>query len=41
MIALAAEQRLRAGASSPIELGVAARLPLEQADALYASPASF
>jgi N6-L-threonylcarbamoyladenine synthase len=41
MIALAAEQRLRAGQQSPIELGVAARLPLEDAEAIYASPASF
>ena len=41
MIGLAAEQRLRQGCVSPFDLGVAARLPLEQADQLYATPASF
>ena len=41
MIAVAAEQRLLQGDASPIELGVAARLPLEEAAVLYASPASF
>lgn len=35
MIALAAERRLQAGCRSPLELGVAARLPLEQAERLY------
>jgi N6-L-threonylcarbamoyladenine synthase len=35
MIGLAAEQRLQAGCLSPTTLGVAARLPLEQADCLY------
>jgi N6-L-threonylcarbamoyladenine synthase len=35
MIALAAEQRLLAGCTSPTTLGVAPRLPLEQADRLY------
>ncbi|MEX0588309.1 MAG: tRNA (adenosine(37)-N6)-threonylcarbamoyltransferase complex transferase subunit TsaD [Cyanobium sp.] len=35
MIGVAATQRLAAGQSSPIDLGVAARLPLEQADRLY------
>jgi N6-L-threonylcarbamoyladenine synthase len=41
MIALAAEQRLLRGFESAIDLGVAARLPLEEADVLYASPARF
>ena len=41
MIALAAEQRLRAGCTSPTSLGVAARLPLEQADRLYETQACF
>jgi len=41
MIALAAEQRLRAGQTSAPGLGVAARLPLEQADRLYETPACF
>ena len=41
MIARAAVQRLEAGCFSPIDLGVAARLPLEEADRLYVSPASF
>ena len=41
MIARAAVQRLEAGCLSPIDLGVAARLPLEEADRLYVSPASF
>jgi len=35
MIGLAAAQRLAAGQSSSLELGVGARLPLEQADQLY------
>jgi N6-L-threonylcarbamoyladenine synthase len=41
MIALAAERRLQAGCRSPLELGVAARLPLEQAHRLYESQACF
>ena len=41
MIALAAERRLQAGCRSPLELGVAARLPLEQADRLYEPQACF
>ena len=41
MIALAAEQRLRAGQSSGLGLGVAARLPLEQANRLYETPPCF
>ena len=41
MIALAAERRLLAGCRSPLELGVAARLPLEQADRLYEPQACF
>lgn len=41
MIALAAERRLQAGCRSPLELGVAARLPLEQADRLYEARACF
>jgi hypothetical protein len=41
MIARAAVQRLEAGCRSPIDLGVAARLPLEEADRLYGSSASF
>jgi N6-L-threonylcarbamoyladenine synthase len=41
MIARAAVQRLEAGCRSPIDLGVAARLPLEEADRLYGSSGSF
>jgi len=41
MIALAAERRLAAGCRSPLDLGVAARLPLEQADRLYDAQACF
>jgi N6-L-threonylcarbamoyladenine synthase len=41
MIGRAAVQRLEAGCSSPIELGVAARLPLEEAAVLYECPAFF
>ena len=41
MIALAAERRLQAGCRSPLELGVAARLPLEQAHRLYEARACF
>jgi N6-L-threonylcarbamoyladenine synthase len=35
MIGVAAAQRLQGGQSSCLDLGVAARLPLEQADRLY------
>ena len=41
MIGLAAEQRLQAGCLSPTTLGVAARLPLEQADLLYERQPAF
>ncbi|MEB3306696.1 MAG: tRNA (adenosine(37)-N6)-threonylcarbamoyltransferase complex transferase subunit TsaD [Cyanobacteriota bacterium] len=41
MIGIAATQRLAGGLSSPLELGVAARLPLEQADRLYREPEAF
>jgi len=41
MIAMAAAQRLEAGCTSPIGLGVAARLPLEQADCLYETQPCF
>jgi N6-L-threonylcarbamoyladenine synthase len=41
MIALAAEQRFMVGGRSPIDLAVAARLPLEQADRLYETQACF
>ncbi|MFM7085429.1 MAG: tRNA (adenosine(37)-N6)-threonylcarbamoyltransferase complex transferase subunit TsaD [Cyanobium sp.] len=41
MIALAAERRLQAGCRSPLDLGVAARLPLEEADRLYDDRACF
>ena len=41
MIAVAAEQRLLAGRQSALDLGVTARLPLEEADVLYASPPRF
>ncbi len=41
MIAVAAERRLQAGCRSPLDLGVAARLPLEQADRLYEARACF
>lgn len=41
MIGLAAERRLAAGCRSPLDLGVAARLPLEQAQCLYVAPACF
>ena len=41
MIARAALQRLEGGGSSPIELGVAARFPLEEAGRLYESGACF
>jgi len=37
MIGLAACRRLQAGQHSPLDLGVAPRLPLEQADRLYGS----
>ena len=41
MIGVAACARLSAGLASPLELGVAARLPLERADSLYAPSAAF
>jgi N6-L-threonylcarbamoyladenine synthase len=41
MIGRAAVQRLEAGCVSPIDLGVAARLSLEEAAVLYESPARF
>jgi len=41
MVAMAAVQRLEAGCASPIGLGVAARLPLEQADRLYETEPCF
>jgi N6-L-threonylcarbamoyladenine synthase len=41
MIALAAIQRLEAGATSGTDLGVAARLPLEEAARLYERPSCF
>ncbi|MEB3200935.1 MAG: tRNA (adenosine(37)-N6)-threonylcarbamoyltransferase complex transferase subunit TsaD [Synechococcaceae cyanobacterium] len=41
MVGLAAVQRLQQGCSSPIGLGVAARLPLEQAERLYTTPPCF
>jgi N6-L-threonylcarbamoyladenine synthase len=41
MIGVAACQRLRAGQDSSGDLGVAARLPLEQADRLYETRAPF
>ncbi|MFM7314672.1 MAG: tRNA (adenosine(37)-N6)-threonylcarbamoyltransferase complex transferase subunit TsaD, partial [Cyanobium sp.] len=41
MIALAAERRFESGCRSPIDLGVAARLPLEQAGRLYEHRACF
>jgi N6-L-threonylcarbamoyladenine synthase len=41
MIGRAAVQRLEAGCCSPIDLGVAARLPLEEAACLYAPSACF
>jgi N6-L-threonylcarbamoyladenine synthase len=41
MIGVAAAQRLAGGQCSPLELGVSARLPLEQTDRLYQAPAAF
>ncbi|MBM5815079.1 MAG: tRNA (adenosine(37)-N6)-threonylcarbamoyltransferase complex transferase subunit TsaD [Cyanobacteria bacterium K_Offshore_surface_m2_239] len=41
MIGRAALERLAAGQTSPITLGVAARFPLEEADALYAESPCF
>ena len=41
MIGMAAEQRLQAGSASPTTLGVAARLPLEQAHRLYETQPCF
>jgi len=41
MIGLAAAQRLAAGQTSSLELGVGARMPLEQADRLYEHPGCF
>ena len=41
MIGVAACNRLNAGLSSPLDLGVAARLPLDQAGRLYQTPAAF
>ena len=41
MIGRAALQRLRAGQTSSIRLGVAARLPLDEADRLYDDPPCF
>jgi N6-L-threonylcarbamoyladenine synthase len=41
MIGRAAVQRLEEGCVSPVDLGVAARLPLEEADQLYETPARF
>ena len=41
MIGMAAVQRLRDGACSSIRLGVAARLPLEDADRLYGEEPEF
>ena len=41
MIGLAAAQRLAAGQTSSLELGVGARMPLEQADRLYEQPGCF
>jgi N6-L-threonylcarbamoyladenine synthase len=41
MIAMAAAQRLEAGCASPIGLGVAPRLPLEQAERLYETQPCF
>jgi N6-L-threonylcarbamoyladenine synthase len=41
MIGLAAEQRLAAGCRSPLQLGVAARLPLEAAQDLYGAEPCF
>jgi N6-L-threonylcarbamoyladenine synthase len=41
MVGVAACQRLRSGMVSPLDLGVAARLPLEEARRLYESPAAF
>ena len=41
MVAMAAVQRLEAGCRSPIGLGVAARLALEQADRLYETQPCF
>jgi N6-L-threonylcarbamoyladenine synthase len=41
MIGVAAAQRLAAGQHSSLELAVAARLPLEQADRLYEPQAWF
>ncbi len=38
MVGLAAVQRLEAGLTSPLELGVMARLPLENAGELYGAP---
>ena len=41
MIALAAERRLQQGCRSPLDLGVAARMPLEEAHRLYEPQACF
>ena len=41
MIGLAAAQRLAVGQTSSLELGVGARMPLEQADRLYEQPGCF
>jgi N6-L-threonylcarbamoyladenine synthase len=41
MIGVAATQRLAMGLSSPVELGVAARLPLGDAGRLYETPPAF
>ncbi len=41
MIGIAACHRLSAGLNSPLDLGVAARLPLDQSDCLYQTPAAF
>ncbi|MFM7548887.1 MAG: tRNA (adenosine(37)-N6)-threonylcarbamoyltransferase complex transferase subunit TsaD, partial [Cyanobacteriota bacterium] len=41
MIGVAAAQRLAMGWSSPVELGVAARLPLADAQRLYETPPAF
>jgi N6-L-threonylcarbamoyladenine synthase len=41
MVGVAATRRLAAGATSPTTLGVAARLPLEEADRLYAGEPCF
>jgi len=41
MVGVAACQRLRGGCRSPMELGVAPRLPLSEADRLYGSQPCF